>query len=156
MNIQSVNQNRQQNFGMKFKVVAPEAKKAATERAANKVLKEINRKVSPKLRGELTDVMKLLGDNTIVRVQPTRLRNTLLLSEASRGNTTYSGNITTISSPSKRARAIIGRHASLWETDKFAETEGTNLLTYLKSLRAGLTGSVPSEEELAKEINFIA
>lgn len=75
MNIQSINQNRQQNFGMNFKVATtvletPDALKEAGKKA-NLVLDEILTHITPEQRGELTIAMQQAGSETTVYMHQT-------------------------------------------------------------------------------------
>lgn len=67
MQIQSIKQSRQQNFGLKLHVVAEEIeKKANLERLARSIFNEINHNIAPELRGKLTLAMQDAGENTDV------------------------------------------------------------------------------------------
>lgn len=140
MNIQSINQNRQQNFGMNFEVVtkpyhAPKMKRKLVAEA-KRILQELNQQISPNLRGDLTMAMRNAEGRTVY-LHPIKASDSFLMS-ASKENAALDIEFT-IFPPAN--------------TKKFAEMVGYKLLGFIQEL-ASIPEAAKTKTALAKEIKF--
>lgn len=151
MNIQPINQNRQQNFGINFKVVAPEAEKAVVEGIAKRVLGEINHYISPELRGKLTLAMQDAGGDATVYLHPAgeKYSDIFILSKENIAPTNATA---LIASPVDSKKTITHMGITL---EACAEGDGNTLLDLIRSFDRPIPESVKTEEALAAQMKVI-